>query len=91
MVVLDYGHIINMHASASTLKSPDVIYHSDLRFITGAGYSTHHCTLYSLAGWTSLTQSRDFHIFIGKLPIYIWSLLASYLLSPLLRSSYNLD
>lgn len=92
MAVLDYGDIIYMHASASPLKFVDVIYCFALRFITGAAYSTHHCTLYSLVGWTSLTQRRDFHMFIykaliGGLPISISSLLAQSTITCNTRSS----
>lgn len=59
-----------MHASASTLKPLHVIYHSALRLASGAASATHHCTLYRLVGRTSSWA------LIGKLPIYISSLLA---------------
>lgn len=70
MSVLNYGDIIYMHASASTLKPLHVIYHSALRFASGAASATHHCTLYRLVGQTSSWA------LIGKLPIYISALLA---------------
>lgn len=79
----DYGDMTYIHASASTLKPLFVIYHSAFRFITGAACSTHHSTLYSLAGCTSLAQRRDFHMllfnckaFTGKLHTYVLSSLA---------------
>ena len=82
MSVLDYGDTIYRHASASTLKPLDSMYHSALRFITCDSYSTHHCTLYEKVGWTSLTVRRNRHwlLFIyktlnGHLPSYISSLL----------------
>lgn len=56
--VLDYGYIIYMHASSSYLKKLDVVYHSALRFITGAAVSTHHCNLYDMVQWTSLQLRR---------------------------------
>lgn len=52
--VMDYGDVISRHASASTLKPLDAVYHSALSFITGDVYSTHHCTLYELVWWSSL-------------------------------------
>lgn len=43
---MDYGEVICMHASASTLKPLDVVYHSALRFLTSDIYNPHHCILY---------------------------------------------
>ena len=80
--VLDYGDLIYMHASRSTLKPLDAVYHSALRFITGDSYLTHHCTLYENVGWPSLVDRREQHCFLfiykalcGKLPLYLSSLL----------------
>ena len=71
-----------MHASRSTLKPLDAVYHSALRFITGDSYLTHHCELYEKVGWPSLEIRREQHcmLFIykalcGKLPLYLSSLL----------------
>lgn len=77
--VLDYGDILYMHASKSMLRSLDSVYHSALRFITGAKYSTHHCDLYSISGCHPLSVRRQLHwlTFIYKAVI---GLLPSYLL-----------
>ena len=48
MSVIDYGDIIYMHATASTLKSLDATYPCALRFITGASYRTHHCEWHNM-------------------------------------------
>lgn len=81
--VLDYGDLIYMHSTSSLLKKLDVLYHSALRFITGASARTHHCTLYETVQWSSLFLRRKSHalIFIakalmGKLPLYISNLLS---------------
>lgn len=81
--VLDYGDIVYMHASSSTLKLLDAVYHSALRFVTGDGFLTHHCTLYENVGWTSLSTRRELHCLtfiykalLGELPSYL-SLLIS--------------
>ena len=80
--VLDYGDIIYRHKGASILKPLDSVYHSALRFITGANFNTHHCDLYGMVGWGSLLERRNYHwhLFIykglvGKLPPYISSML----------------
>ena len=82
MSVFDYGDVLYMHASLSTLKPLDAVYHSALRLITGDSYLTHHCLLYEKVGWTSLAARREQHciLFIykaacGKLPMYLSSLL----------------
>ena len=71
-----------MHASPSTLKPLDTVYHAAIRFITGDGFMTHHCQLYQNAGWTSLALRREQHclLFIykallHKLPVYLTNLL----------------
>lgn len=76
--VLDYGDILYMHAAKSVLRSLDAVYHSALRFITGANYTTHHCNLYSLSGRHPLAVRRQLHWFIfiykaviGLLPSYL--------------------
>ena len=82
MSVLDYGDVIYKNATACSLKALDSVYHSALRFITGDGYSTHHCVLYSKVGWSSLTERRQNHWYlfiykgiVGKLPGYISDML----------------
>ncbi len=76
--VVDYGDILYMHATKSVLRSLDSVYHSALRFVINAEYSTHHCSLYSLSGWPPLSIRRQHHwlIFIYKAVI---GLLPSYL------------
>ena len=61
MSVFDYGDVLYMHASLSTLKPLDAVYHNALRFITGDDYRTHHCLLYEKVGWPSLTVRREQH------------------------------
>ena len=82
MPILDYGDILYMHTTDSNLKSLDTIYHSALRFITGANFRTHHCTLYTSVEWSSLALRRKQHLtlftykaLIGKLPLYLTTLL----------------
>ena len=76
--VLDYCDVVYRNASAHSLHLLDAVYHGALRFITGARPLTHHCTLYSLTGWSSLSSRRTTHwyIFIYKA---ILGLLPSYL------------
>ncbi len=66
--VVDYGDILYMHATKSVLRSLDSVYHSALRFVIKAEYSTHHCSLYSLSGWPPLSIRRQHHwlIFIRQ-------------------------
>ncbi len=67
-----------MHATKSVLRSLDSVYHSALRFVIKAEYSTHHCSLYSLSGWSPLSIRRQHHwlifiykVVIGFLPSYL--------------------
>lgn len=76
--VIDYGDVLYMHAASSILCKLDSAYHASLRFITKAKSLTHHCTLYQLVGWTSLSLRRQQHWYIfiykailGKLPPYL--------------------
>lgn len=48
--VLDFGDIIHMHVSPSTLKPLDSVYHGALRLITGDAFLIHRCTLYEKVG-----------------------------------------
>ena len=67
---------------ARCTRQPPCLGSEVLSFITGANYNTHHCTLYDLVGWSSLTERRNKHChlfihkaLIGKLPPYISSML----------------
>ena len=80
--IFDYGDILYMHASDSILKPLDAIYHSALRFITGARFRTHHCALYTSVEWSSLALRRTQHLtlftykaLLGMLPLYLTNLL----------------
>ena len=77
---LDYGDIVYRFASSTALSKLDPLFHAALRFITNSAYRTHHCILYSLVGWTSLTSRRMLHWYtfiykaiLGDLPSYICS------------------
>ena len=77
--------MVYRHASATSLKALEAVYHSALKFITEVTYITHHCTLYEKVGWISLSARRDLHLFLfiynallGKLPAYIASLIDWY-------------
>lgn len=41
--MFDNGAIIYMHASTSTLKPIDSVYHSVLHFVSGDTFISHHC------------------------------------------------
>lgn len=95
--VLDYGDTIYMHAPLCLLKKLDAVYHSALRFVTGAPSRTHHCDLYSKVQWPSLYLRRKLHMLLfiakallGKLPYYICNLLTFCTLSYGTRSSHKL-
>ena len=55
--ILDFGEVIYKIASNTLLNKLDAIYHSAIRFVTKAPYTTHHCDLYALVGWPSLHTS----------------------------------
>ena len=38
-----------------------IFYHSAMRFVTKAPYTTHHCNLYALVGWPLLHIHRQTH------------------------------
>ena len=76
MPVFDYGDTLYMHASQTVLKPLDAVFHSALRFITGYGFRTHHCDLYTQVNWPSLANRREQHILLlifkalsGKVPL----------------------
>lgn len=86
--------ILYMHATSSILRSLDSVYHASLHFITNAKSLTHHCILYYLVGWMSLTIHRQQHWYIfiykailGKPPAYLCTLLCVSCGSHQLRSS----
>jgi hypothetical protein len=49
--ILDFGIVIYQIASNTLLSKLEAVYHSDIRFVTKAPYTTHHCDLYALVGW----------------------------------------
>ena len=59
--VIDYEDIIYMHAASSTLCCLDSVYHSSLRFMPNSLFCIHHCVLYDLVSWSSLTLRRQQH------------------------------
>jgi len=92
--MFDFGDVIYRTASDSLLKKLDVVYHSVIRFVTNAPYNTHHCKLYALVGWKSLTTLRLTHWYqliykslLGKVPSYLSCLVSIALPSRILRSS----
>uniref|UniRef100_A0A8C7RB61 Reverse transcriptase domain-containing protein n=1 Tax=Oncorhynchus mykiss TaxID=8022 RepID=A0A8C7RB61_ONCMY len=59
--ILDFGDVIYKIASNTLLNKLDAVYHSAIRFVTKAPYTTHHCDLYALVGWPSLHTRRQTH------------------------------
>ena len=59
--ILDFGDVIYKIASNTLISKLDVVYHSAVRFLTKAPYTTHHCDLYALIGWPSLHIRRQTH------------------------------
>uniref|UniRef100_A0A8K9X9K5 Reverse transcriptase domain-containing protein n=1 Tax=Oncorhynchus mykiss TaxID=8022 RepID=A0A8K9X9K5_ONCMY len=79
--ILDFGDVIYKIASNTILNKLDAVYHSAIRFVTKAPYTTHHCDLYALVGWPSLHTRRQTHwlhviykTLLGKIPPYLSSL-----------------
>uniref|UniRef100_A0A674E5U0 Reverse transcriptase domain-containing protein n=1 Tax=Salmo trutta TaxID=8032 RepID=A0A674E5U0_SALTR len=79
--ILDFGDVIYKIASNALLNKLDAVYHSAIRFVTKAPYTTHHCDLYALVGWPSLHNRRQTHwlqviykTLLGKVPPYLRSL-----------------
>ena len=75
---LDYGDTVYRFACPTVLAKLDPLYHAALRFITNSAFRTHHCVLYSLVGWSSLSTRRFLHWYVliykallGTLPLYI--------------------
>ena len=52
--ILDFGDVIYKIASNTLLSKLNAVYHSAICFFTKAPYTTHHCDLYALVGWSSL-------------------------------------
>uniref|UniRef100_A0A8C7GGK5 Eukaryotic translation initiation factor 3 subunit C N-terminal domain-containing protein n=1 Tax=Oncorhynchus kisutch TaxID=8019 RepID=A0A8C7GGK5_ONCKI len=48
--ILDFGDVIYKIASNTLLGKLDIVYHSAIRFVTKAPYTTHHCDLCALVG-----------------------------------------
>ena len=59
--ILDFGDDIYKIASNTLFSKLDAVYHSAIRFVTKAPYTTHHCNLYALIGWPSLHICRQTH------------------------------
>ena len=59
--ILDFSDVIYKIASNTLLSKLDVVYHSAIRYVIKAPYTTHHCDLYALVGWPSLQ-----YIFVAK-------------------------
>ena len=59
--ILDFGDVIYKIASNTLLSKLDAVYHSAICFVTKAPYTTHHCDLYALIGWSSLHIRRQTH------------------------------
>ena len=79
--ILDFGVVIYRIASNTLLNKLDAVYHSAIRFVTKAPYTTHHCDLYALVGWPSLHTCRQTHwlqviykSLLGKASPYLSSL-----------------
>uniref|UniRef100_A0A8C7JFN7 Reverse transcriptase domain-containing protein n=1 Tax=Oncorhynchus kisutch TaxID=8019 RepID=A0A8C7JFN7_ONCKI len=79
--ILDFGDVIYKIASNTLLSKLDAVYHSAIRFVTKAPYTTHHCELYALVGWPSLHIRRQtpwlqviYKSMLGKAPPYLSSL-----------------
>ena len=80
--VVDYGDVLYMCASSKSLAALDTVITLALRFFTGCGRLTHHCQLYSMSGWPSLSTRRETHwllmiykALLGMVPPYLCSLL----------------
>ena len=59
--ILDFGDVIYKIASNILHNKLDAVYHSAIRFVTKAPYTTHHCDLYALVGWPSLHTRHQTH------------------------------
>ena len=82
--ILDFGDVIYKIASNIILNKLDAVYHSAIRFVTKAPYTTHHCDLYALVAWPSLHTRLQTHwlqviykSLLGKAPPYLSSLVTN--------------
>ena len=70
--------VIYKIASNTLLNKLNAVYHSTIRFVTKAPYTTHRCDLYALVGWPSLHICRQTQVIyrsvLGKAPPYLSSL-----------------
>ena len=79
--ILAFGDVIYKLASNTLLNKVDAGYHSAIRLVTKAPYTTHHCDLNALVGWPSLHACRQTHwlqviykSLLGQAPPYLSSL-----------------
>ena len=79
--ILDIADVIYRIASITLVSKLDAVYHSAIRFVTKAPYTTHHCDLYALGCWPLLHVRRQTHwlqviykSMLGKAPPYLSSL-----------------
>lgn len=63
-VYIDYGDIFYMHASTSTLKPLDLVYHSASWFITDDSFLTRPCILFDRGIVLLSNRAQHFMIFI---------------------------
>lgn len=94
MQIINGRTLLYIIAPNFLLKKLDVTYHSVIRFVTNAPYNTHHCELYALVGWPSLTMRRLTHWYqliykslLGKVPLYLSCLVTIAVPTRSLRSS----
>lgn len=80
--MLTYGDAIYKTAPNHALNKLDFLYHGAIWLPTGAPFSTHHCELYKLMGWSSLhTRQLPYWLLLsqksllGKTPQNLSSLL----------------
>jgi hypothetical protein len=59
--ILDFSDVIYKITSNTLLSRLHAVYHSAIRSVTKAPYTTHHCDLYALVGWPSLHICRQTH------------------------------
>jgi hypothetical protein len=92
--ILNFGDVIYKIASNTLLNKLDAVYHSAIRFVIKAPYTTHHCDLYTLVGWPSLHTHRQtqwlqviYKSLLGKAPPYLSSLVTIAAPSRSTRSS----
>ena len=76
--ILDFGDVIYKIASNTLLNKLDAVYHSAIRFVNKAPYTTLHCDMYALVGWPSLHIRCQTHwlkviykTLLGKVPPYL--------------------